>query len=184
MARRFFVWAAILSLFVDQVLKLLVYGSLMGPDPSRWRVMTLIPSILVIHPTRNPDGLFGWAYGPPWIYFVLPSIGILLVLWFALRSRDRWASFAYGVILGGAAGNLIDRARLGWVIDFIDFRLPVFNFRWFTFNPADALIVVGIILLLALELFGKKSKAEEPVEKPGPAETEETNDEQAAGLPG
>ena len=156
--RRSFAWTAVLALFVDQLTKLLIQGAYMtSPDKTTWpRGIRLVGEFLFITPTHNPDGLFSWNYGPQYMYFVLPLIGSALVTWFALRSRDHWASVAYGMILGGALGNLIDRARLGWVIDFIDFRLPQLRFQWAIFNFADIFIVVGIIVLLAREFFGRR----------------------------
>ncbi|MFO7638152.1 MAG: signal peptidase II [bacterium] len=170
--RRLFVWAAAIGLFLDQLTKLLVQGAYMAGPPGTWRTVRLIGEYLMISPTRNPDGLFSMNYGPRFMYFVLPLLGCALVTWFAWRSRYRLASLAYGMILAGALGNLVDRARLGWVLDFIDFRLPSLRFRWFIFNLADAFIVVGIIGLLAWEFFGKRT-AKEPggqeAGKPDPA---------------
>lgn len=153
MSRRFFVWAAIGALFLDQLTKVMVYGLMMSGPGGSWESVRLVGRFLYLSPTRNPDGLFGWSYGPGFVYFVLPLFGMVLVTWFALQARDRWSSLAYGMILGGAVGNLVDRVRLGWVIDFIDVRIPQIRFHWFTFNLADAFVVVGIILLLARELF-------------------------------
>ncbi len=155
-ARRFFVWAAIGALFLDQLTKVMVYGWMMTGPAGSWQSVRLLGRFLYLSPTHNPDGLFGWSYGPPFVYLVLPLVGMVLVTWFALQARDRWSSLAYGMILGGAVGNLVDRIRLGWVIDFIDVRIPQIRFHWFTFNLADAFVVVGIILLLARELFAGK----------------------------
>ena len=57
---------------------------------------------------------------------------------------------AYGLILGGAVGNLIDRIRFGWVIDFFDFRI------WPVFNPADCGITIGVIFFAWKILFGRE----------------------------
>jgi signal peptidase II len=61
----------------------------------------------------------------------------------------------FGLLIGGALGNLIDRVRFGYVIDFID--MGIGNLRWFTYNLADAFITVGAIFLLAREFFRKKN---------------------------
>jgi signal peptidase II len=103
----------------------------------------------------NKRGLFGMSYGPIWVHYALPLIGMCLVVYFALRSSSRWSSVAFGLILGGGLGNnLIDRVRLGSVIDFIDFGLG--DWRWYTFNLADAFVVVGVIMLLGYEFLGPK----------------------------
>jgi lipoprotein signal peptidase len=136
--------------------KVMVYGSMMSGPADSWQSVRLLGRFLYLSPTHNSDGLFGWSYGPPFVYFVLPLLGMVLVTWFALQARDRWSSLAYGMILGGAVGNLVDRVRLGWVIDFIDIRIPQIRFHWFTFNLADAFVVIGIVLLLARELSAGK----------------------------
>jgi signal peptidase II len=94
---------------------------------------------------------------------------------------------AYGLVLGGALGNLIDRIRLGYVIDFIVVELPKLGFRWYTFNLADASLVVGVIMLLGYEFFGRK-KAESVAGRPeagNPAagECQPGEGSDAAGLP-
>ena len=65
-----------------------------------------------------------------------------LVVWFALNAARPWLWLPGGMLLGGAAGNLIDRVHEGAVIDFID---PV---GWPAFNVADSCIVVGVFALL------------------------------------
>lgn len=156
------------GLAVDVVTKQLVRALLMpGNEPWNWQSKVLIPDILTINPTRNPDGLFGMSYGPHWLYLVLPVLGIGLVAWFVLRNRQKLAAVAYGLILAGALGNLVDRFTLGWVVDFIDFRVPALGFRWFTFNLADAFIVAGIIGLLAAEFFARKPRPEPAAPAPG-----------------
>ncbi|HEX5504322.1 MAG TPA: signal peptidase II [Thermomicrobiales bacterium] len=71
------------------------------------------------------------------------------VCWLWLRSLAAphlAQQLAFGLILGGATGNLIDRARLGYVVDFVDLRLTD-TLRWYVFNVADASVVIGVTLL-------------------------------------
>jgi signal peptidase II len=71
----------------------------------------------------------------------------------------------FGLIIGGALGNLIDRAHnSGYVVDFISFRIPQINYYFAIFNVADACITVGVFLLFLLVLsggFGHKKAEEE-----------------------
>jgi signal peptidase II len=61
----------------------------------------------------------------------------------------------FGLIIGGAFGNLIDRLLYsGYVVDFVSFRIPEIGYKFAIFNVADACISVGVLLLLALVLFG------------------------------
>jgi signal peptidase II len=85
------------------------------------------------------------------VYYILPSIGIIVVIFIAFRTRIVYYSLSFGFILGGAVGNLIDRVRIGYVIDFIDMGIK--NTRWPTYNIADLAIDVGLIMIIAREIF-------------------------------
>jgi signal peptidase II len=63
-----------------------------------------------------------------------------------LRITRRPRGIAFGLLLGGICGNLLDRLRLGAVVDFIDIHLPFY--RWPTFNFADTAICLGVLILL------------------------------------
>jgi len=69
-----------------------------------------------------------------------------LIVWWARRSTRPLQALGYGLICGGAVGNALDRARFGWVVDFIDVQRIGF-FPWI-FNVADSAITVGVIALL------------------------------------
>jgi len=79
---------------------------------------------------------------------------IVLVIVFFLIKSDLKEGFLYALIIGGAIGNLYDRAIYFAVPDFIDFHIG--NYHWFTFNIADIFISVGIILLVIKEVKYKK----------------------------
>ncbi len=151
--RRWFIWAAIMSLLIDQASKVLACSLLEEHVPVR-----VLGDFIRFIRTSNPHGLFGLNYGPKFIYFVLPLVGIALVIYFAFKTKDRWLLVAYGMVLGGAIGNLVDRARLSSVIDFVD--MGIGRIRWYTFNPADAFLLSGIIMLLGRMLLWPKKKSE------------------------
>ncbi|MGB9742167.1 MAG: signal peptidase II [candidate division WOR-3 bacterium] len=155
--RRSFVWTAILALFFDQLTKTIVYG--LFNQPGAPLSIRLIGDFLKISYTTNPYGVFGISFGAGWLHFALQLMGILLVLALGFKTLNTYLGCAYGIILGGALGNLIDRLRLGYVIDFIDVGIKRLNFRWFTFNLADAFVVIGVILIIIYELItGIKQK--------------------------
>jgi signal peptidase II len=83
---------------------------------------------------------------------VVALVVILLVLFLALRSPPRqiFARTGFALIIGGALGNLIDRVRLGYVVDYVLFHTPVWSFA--IFNLADAFITIGAGLILLQEL--------------------------------
>lgn len=87
----------------------------------------------------------GWQR---WFFSVLAAgISIMLVVWmFNLPSRERVNLWALALVLGGAIGNLIDRLRLGYVVDFIDAHLS--GSHWPAFNLADSAILGGVALLI------------------------------------
>ena len=85
-------------------------------------------------------------------------IGIAVFVWMN-REKAKWDILALGMILGGAMGNIVDRARLGYVADFAD--LHVGEFRPFLiFNLADACISIGVVILLARALLIREKKDE------------------------
>jgi signal peptidase II len=93
--------------------------------------------------TRNTGVAFGAFEGGGVLIGVLIGLSLALLIGYFLVHRDMpWLWLPVGMLLGGALGNLADRAREGAVIDFID---PV---AWPAFNLADTSIVVGVLLLL------------------------------------
>lgn len=93
--------------------------------------------------TRNTGVAFGALEGGGTIVAILIGVSLALLLgYFALHRGLPWLWLPVGLLLGGALGNLADRARAGAVIDFID---PV---AWPAFNVADSCIVIGVFGLL------------------------------------
>ena len=84
--------------------------------------------------------------GGRWMLVLLTaaiSVGVAVWLW---RERNRLDVIALGLVLGGAIGNIVDRIRFGYVVDFLHFFWGEWHF--YVFNVADAAITVGVILLL------------------------------------
>lgn len=104
----------------------------------------LIPNIFHITLTYNSGTAFGLLKdrNTLLLWFSLAVIiFIVSYIWKNRRDTDRGISLSLGLILGGALGNLTDRIRLGYIIDFIDFRV------WPVFNIADSAITIGLIIL-------------------------------------
>ena len=101
--------------------------------------------------SRNDGALFG-LFGSSATLFAIGSLAVLgLIVWYHARSpRSLLLSIALGLLLGGALGNLIDRVRLGYVVDFVD--MGIGTLRFFTFNIGDSAISTAILLLLILAL--------------------------------
>jgi signal peptidase II len=104
--------------------------------------VSVIPGLDLTH-TRNTGVAFGALEGGGLIVAILIGASLALLIAYFVANRDKpWLWLPVGMLLGGALGNLADRAREGAVIDFID---PV---AWPAFNVADSCIVVGVFLLL------------------------------------
>ena len=109
--------------------------------------------------TYNPYGVFSISFGPNILYYIFSIIGIIILAYIGLTLKDRTSVIVFGIIIGGALGNVFDRVRLDYVVDFID--MGIGNLRWFTYNLADAFITVGALFLIAKELaFKDKNKAD------------------------
>lgn len=101
---------------------------------------------------QNAGGLFGLFQGQalPFAFVSVVVVGAIVV-YHARSGRNRYLSITLGLLLGGALGNLMDRLRLGYVVDFVDAGLG--SVRWYTFNVADAAISFAILLLLAASVW-------------------------------
>jgi len=127
--------------------------------------VVLIPHLLDLTLAHNTGAAFSFLAGAGgwqrWL-FTLLAIGISLALVWALARTPRGAwrnALPFALIIGGALGNLIDRLRLGYVVDFI---LVHWRNDWYypAFNVADSAISVGAVLLVFFALFGGRRGAE------------------------
>ena len=103
-----------------------------------------------IHHVQNSGIAFGLFAGATPLVTALTALAVGWMLVFFARSGARHPVLpvALGLLIGGSASNLVDRIRLGYVTDFLDFRY------WPAFNLADSFIVVGVGILFAAVMFG------------------------------
>ena len=97
---------------------------------------------------------------------VTAAIAIGVAVWIR-RETNRWDIVALALVLGGALGNILDRARLGYVVDFLDLHFGEFR-PFMIFNVADAAITAGVVLLLARSLLLRDKPAKPAGEAPAP----------------
>jgi signal peptidase II len=142
-----FILLLVVGLALDQATKVLVMNNL----PLGGQV-PLIPGVLNLVHIHNKGAAFGllsgWSAEFAWLFFVIITALVLVVLGYLLwRLPDgQWpAALGYSLILTGALGNLIDRIRLGEVVDFIDVYWG--RYHWPAFNVADSLVCVGAAVL-------------------------------------
>jgi signal peptidase II len=120
---------------------------------------------------RNPGAAFGLFSGNRTSFIFISIFAIAIILWLLARRhyRGRLSLTALGMILGGAVGNLIDRIRVGEVVDFVD--LGFGRTRWPVFNVADMGVTIGVcILAVALYLREGARRGAEPEADGGGAE--------------
>jgi signal peptidase II len=137
---------AAIVLVVDQVAKAWIVANV-APGQE----VDLVGSLLRLIFSRNDGALFG-LFGSSATLFGIGSLVVLgLIVWYHARApRSLLLSVALGLLLGGALGNLVDRLRLGYVVDFVD--MGIGTLRFFTFNIGDSAISLAILLLLFLAL--------------------------------
>ena len=152
--------AAAAILAVDQLTKWMVLTRL-----SATASVTVIPGMLDLVLSQNRGIAFGMlggvSSGAAFALIVLVSAAALTVVsWLLWRGGlgSRYGAAALVMILGGAAGNFLDRVVRGSVVDFLDFYFR--SYHWYTFNVADSAIVVGAGLLM-IELFRRPVREQE-----------------------
>ena len=128
---------AVVVLVLDQGTKALVRGSI-----DRGERIDVLPGVDLIN-TRNTGVAFGLFSGGGAIVAIVAALALVgLLAFFVTHLGRRLVWLPTGLLIGGAVGNLIDRARQGYVTDFVD--LPL----WPAFNVADTAITIGVLSLL------------------------------------
>ena len=149
---RLFGLAAILIAFVlDQATKLMALAAL-----ERGSVQFVLPffDLRLSFNQGVSFSMFAETFaGRPLLLSGITLVIVALFGFLLIRSTTRWEAAAFGLIIGGALGNALDRIRVGAVVDFLDFH--VWDYHWPAFNLADTAIAVGVILLLAITYMGK-----------------------------
>ncbi len=103
-------------------------------------------------------GLFGGGEAR-WGLTIFSVLVSGALAWWATRADRRLLITAIGLVIGGALGNVIDRVRFGYVVDFLDLHFGDFR-PFLVFNVADAAITVGVVILLVRALFARPAPAE------------------------
>jgi len=138
----------IITLIVDQWTKHLVHTRF------RWgETLPIIHDFFALTYVRNSGAAFGLLHrAPAWFrdpfFIVVPVVAMVVIglLFVKLPENQKVTSWSFSLILAGAIGNLIDRLRFKYVIDFLDFHYKEV-YHWPAFNVADSCIVVGVGLM-------------------------------------
>ena len=151
---------ALTVIILDQITKAQILRLL---GPTEGTSQPLLGTWLSLMFIKNTGVAFGLFRGIPHFFTitsVLISVGAIYFYRFHLPNNRPWIQLSLGLIVGGAIGNIIDRLRYGFVVDFV-------RVSWFPgiFNLADSAITIGVIMLAGYLLFVGES-----VERPAPAD--------------
>lgn len=152
---------AALVLLFDQLSKWAVVELVMSP-PRTIPVTGFFNLIL----THNCGVSFGFLNDAelcdsvimPWVLSLLAVAVVAGLFYWLKRQPERLLALAIGLVAGGALGNVVDRLRVGAVVDFLDFHLSG-TLHWPAFNLADSAITLGVLVLLIDGLFGRSSQS-------------------------
>jgi signal peptidase II len=164
--KRFLPWMTALAILVlDRWTKALVLENL---PFSPFTDVKLLPGLSLTHVHNSGIAFSLFANGGPLSKVLLHAViltSVVVIAWILVRhSGERVVtSLSFGLILGGAVGNLIDRMLYGWVVDFIHVWITIDGriHSWPDFNVADSAISVGAVLLVIAELTGRPKTSEE-----------------------
>jgi signal peptidase II len=156
--RTFLLWPALAVLALDQITKHWIASRF-----PLYETQPLISGFFNLVHVRNRGMAFGIMNRPgaDWGFTLLlcatlGAVALLLFWFYRLKSEDKGTAIPLSLILGGAIGNLLDRMRLGEVIDFLDFYIGPYH--WPAFNVADSAITVGTLWLAVSLLFYPASR--------------------------
>lgn len=147
--------SALLMIGLDRAVKIWAYNVLRPLG-----TMPLIPGVLRLYYVENTGMAFGLFPGARFILVGLTSAAIIVMIWVLLRKKNLGALLQWSLVflVGGAVGNLIDRAWKGYVVDMFDFTFV--NFA--VFNVADIFVTCGgVMLFVYLLFFGEGRKGRE-----------------------
>jgi signal peptidase II len=145
-------WLSLLVIILDQFSKYMVSDLL-----HLYESVAVLPffSVTLLH---NSGAAFSFLAGAGgwqrWLFTAIALVvSVAIIVWIKrLSTTEKWQAAALALILGGALGNVIDRLRFGYVVDFLDVYYQ--KWHWPAFNVADSAITVGVAILLVATLRG------------------------------
>jgi signal peptidase II len=158
--------AAALALVADQALKWAMIGLLDLPYREQVKVIPFFNFTWAENRGVSLGLLTAGSDAQRWALVGMTGAIALGVLVWLLREANRYDTAALGLVLGGALGNILDRVRLGYVVDYADLHFGDWR-PFYIFNLADAFITCGVVILLARSLFSGE-KQPNPVKDAAP----------------
>ena len=148
----------VMIIIFDRVTKYFAVKNLYGGD-----IVNFIPGVVQFRYAENTGMAFSMLSGARWAFVALTfavCVGAFYYL-FSNKCKSLWLYWSIGVVVSGGIGNLIDRARFGYVVDFIE---PTFM-DFAVFNIADCAVTCGAVVLIGYLLFDAFSDKKKPKEK-------------------
>lgn len=150
--RFYYYWVAIFVFVLDFVTKRLIETKLEIMEQ-----ISVIGNFFLITSHRNRGAAFGILQEQRLFFIIITIVIVTGIIWYiqaVRKSAKPWLLIGLGLVLGGAIGNFLDRARYGEVVDFLQFNFGSYEFP--IFNVADSAIVCGVALILIDTLLSAK----------------------------
>ncbi len=113
-------------------------------------------NLVLTHNYGVSFGMFNTSQTLPLIMICITLIIITFVVYLWWRTAKNWEIWGYAAVMGGGLGNVLDRVRFGYVVDFLDFHYK--NWHYPAFNIADSAIVLGVIALIFTQMILAKGE--------------------------
>ncbi len=133
---------------MDQISKAIILKTL-----PLYQSVEVIPGFFNLTHIHNPGGAFGFLADQTstlrhFVFLIVSLLAIGLIFYFYKKTPQShpWLASGFALIFGGAIGNIIDRLRLGEVVDFLDFYIG--RWHWPAFNVADSAVTIGIFIFI------------------------------------
>jgi signal peptidase II len=149
--RPLFYVVSLMALGLDQLTKTWAMTSLRPVE-----TVPIIPGLFNLTYVENRGIAFGMFAGEGAVVGIFVMALILVALYYTRELNwYHWEpNLVGGCLCGGAVGNLLDRVRHGWVVDFLDFHLSAYHLYWPVFNVADSLICIAVGWIVVRQLYG------------------------------
>ncbi|KRE35137.1 signal peptidase II [Paenibacillus sp. Soil522] len=150
--RFYYYWVALFVFILDFVTKKMIETKLNIGDQ-----ISVIGNFFLITSHRNRGAAFGILQEQRLFFIIITIVIVTGIIWYiqaVRKSAKAWLLIGLGLVLGGAIGNFLDRARYGEVVDFLQFNFGSYEFP--IFNVADSAIVCGVALILIDTLLSAK----------------------------
>ena len=134
-----------ICILIDQIIKLIISINMNVADS-----INVIKNFFRITYLQNTGAAFSIFSGNRIFLILITLVALLLIYFILIKGKEitKVETICYGLLIGGIIGNLIDRVRIGYVIDYLDFNFGAFHYP--VFNFADICIVVSAIILLII----------------------------------